>query len=162
MVSKEPVGQGNFRVTKYNRANYTALNLPYNNRFSFFCSSVGHKRDHILSRSLFTNRKILIAKQYTIFYDPNKYGHIIFLNGYIAAIELVQSTVTALLPTPNLGNELNPSLPRGQGGIPLWLSRLDAVLQNPGCLGITLFLVCNYITPQSPTLCPEYCTRSCT
>ena len=28
-VSKEAVGQGNFRATKHNRTNYIALNLPY-------------------------------------------------------------------------------------------------------------------------------------
>ena len=44
VVFKEAVGQGHFRV-KYIRANQIALNLPYYERFSFFCSDMGHKRD---------------------------------------------------------------------------------------------------------------------
>ena len=44
VVSKEPVGQGHLRVTEYKRANYT-----------------GHKRDNILSHSLFTICKMVIV-----------------------------------------------------------------------------------------------------
>ena len=61
MVSKEAEVQGHVRVTKYTRTNYIALNLPYYYRFSFFCSSKGHKRDHILSHFLFTIRKMEIV-----------------------------------------------------------------------------------------------------
>ena len=61
MISKEVVGQGHFRVTKYKKANYIALNLPYYYRFSFVCSSMGHKRDHILSHCLFTIHKMGVS-----------------------------------------------------------------------------------------------------
>ena len=54
LVSKEAACQGHFCVTKYNRGNYIALNLPYYYQFSFFCSSMGRHRDHLLIHSLFT------------------------------------------------------------------------------------------------------------
>ena len=54
VVSKEPVGKGKFRVTKYNRANYIALNLAYATGFISYV----HERDHILSHSLFTIHKM--------------------------------------------------------------------------------------------------------
>ena len=44
------------------QANYMALNLLYYYQFSFFCSDVGHKGDHILSHSLFTIRKMGIGQ----------------------------------------------------------------------------------------------------
>ena len=62
LVSREPGGQGQFCVTKYKRANYIALNVPYYYWFSFFCSDIGHKRDHILSHSLVAIHKIGIDR----------------------------------------------------------------------------------------------------
>ena len=50
MASQGAVGQGYFRVTKYDRANYIALNLSYST--GFFCDNMGQEREHILSHSL--------------------------------------------------------------------------------------------------------------
>ena len=61
MVSKEAVGQGHFRVTKYDRANYIALNLPYATGLATFVP-IWVKKVHILSHSLFTIRKMGIAR----------------------------------------------------------------------------------------------------
>ena len=60
MVSKEAVGQGHFRVIKYNRANYIALTVPYSAGLVSFVN-MGHERDNILSHSLFTIHKMAIA-----------------------------------------------------------------------------------------------------
>ena len=52
MVSKEAVGQVHFRVTKYNRADYIALNLPYSTGVVSFVTVWVTERNHILSLSL--------------------------------------------------------------------------------------------------------------
>ena len=57
VVSMEAVGQGHFRVIKYNRAEYIALNLPYLTSIISFEMIWAAERDHILSHSLLTIRK---------------------------------------------------------------------------------------------------------
>ena len=53
MVSKDPVGHGHFHVTKHNRANLTALNLPYSTGWISFVI-IWVKKGTTLSHSLFT------------------------------------------------------------------------------------------------------------
>ena len=79
VVSKEAVWQGHFHVKKCNRANYITLNFPYYYLFNFFCSSMGHKWDHILSHCLFTIRKMGIVHV--------KNGHSLFTSCMLVVTE---------------------------------------------------------------------------
>ena len=53
MVSKEAVRQIHFHVTKYNRAGYIALNLPFFTGLVSFFNNMGHRNGpHIESLSV--------------------------------------------------------------------------------------------------------------
>ena len=58
VLSKEAEGQVNFPVTKYDRADYIGLKVPYSIGVVSFVIILVTERDHILCHSVLTTRKM--------------------------------------------------------------------------------------------------------